>query len=235
MRAMKLRLPDKPTKLLLKSERAPTNTVIISEKREGCFLQTLNCGCIVIITVLVVFLIIVFCVLRTMKEDYSAFKNENQKAENSAPLNAWKVGHDKDDLTDENFYYIYCDGLHIEDGIIDYTPRLAFRLSEKPRAADSLQSAECILVIEPEAIPRGGCAAAVRIDSKPIEQVALTPGQKRSSLFLPAGFAKRLDGARTLIVRFETSLGKVRTLRFNLGGVSHHALVQKMRREISTR
>lgn len=217
-------------------------TVIIREKRGGC-------GCVFIALLAIATAVVwaLYCIGK--KEDRKIeksiefdcarrgveYKPLDPDVENSAPIDAWTTGHQRDDLTDEDFYYIYCDGLQIEEDFLDYTPRLFLKLSRPPRAADTLQSADCLIVIETDAIRRDGCAAVVRIDAKPPEQVMLTPGQNRSSLFLPAGFAKRLDGARTLIVRFETSLGAVRTLRFNLGGVSHHALVQKMRREISTR
>ena len=149
----------------------------------------------------------------------------------ASPADAWRVGRSRDDMTDAVTYIMALDGLKIEEGILEYTPRLVIQLSQAALRSGDFSSAECLVAIEPEAVKRAGVVADVRIDQNPVEKISMSAGQKRSSVFFPNGFAKRLDGARTLIVRFETSLGSVRTLRFNIGGVALDSLVQKLKRE----
>lgn len=218
-------------------------TIIIKEKRTGC-------GCVggalaVLATIAAVVLLILYGVGKSALDDLDkeiAFDRSQRgetsngvalhaAAAQSTPSSAWKVGRSRDDMTDVVTYILSLEGLRIEEGIFDYTPRLVFQLPQSARLSGDFSGAECCVWIEPEAIKRTGVVAEIRIDQKPVEKILLMPGQNRSAVFLPSGFVKRLDGARTLIVRLETSLGKVRTLRFNLGGVTLDALAKKLKRE----
>lgn len=212
--------------------------VVVKERRSGC-----GCGVIALLAIVagVLFFIYIWGQGEFKKiEEREAFDRAQRGAAPVAPTtdtpppspsDAWKVGRSRDDMTDKVTYILSLNGLRVEDGIINYTPRLVLQLPQSARTSGDFSGAECGVWIEPEAIKRTGVVAEVRIDQKPAEKILLLPGQNRSAVFLPSGFAKRLDGSRTLIVRLETSLGKVRTFRFNLGGVSFYTLAKKLKRD----
>lgn len=207
------------------SPAQPGQIIVIREKRRGC-----GCGLLLLLAVAVGAL----TVHRWYRgeaariEARAKFDRTQRAAPTSPPApqtqaphadgegDAWTVQLHRDKISDAETIICHIAGLHIEDGIIDYTPRLVVRI---PRGAP-LSAAVCYLLIEPEAIARGGTMADVRVDRQPAETMELTPGANRSAVFLPDGFAPRLDGAQTLVVRLTTSLGNTRTLCFTLGGVS---------------
>ena len=223
-----------------KGRKMADKVIVVKERRSGC-----GCGGLALLALVAVVGFVVYTWSEAENRKMAArdaFDRSqrgaapsgaalNADATPSTPSSAWKVGRSRDDMTDAVTYILALDGLRIEDGIVNYTPRLALQLPQSARTSGDFSAAECIVRIEPEAIHRSGVTAEVRFDQNPVEKIALEAGQDRSSVFFPAGFVKRLDGARTLIVRFDTSLGKVRTLRFNLGGVTLDALAKKLKRE----
>lgn len=212
--------------------------ILVKERRSGC-----GCAGLALLAIVAVVGVMIYSWAKNERRDMAARDafDKSQRGDSAvvlpsnpapaSPADAWRVGRSRDDMTDAVTYIMALDGLKIKEGILEYTPRLAIQLSQAALISGDFSSAECIVSIEPEAVKRAGVVADVRIDQNPVEKISMSAGQKRSSVFFPDGFAKRLDGARTLIVRFETSLGSVRTLRFNLGGITLDSLVQKAKRE----
>lgn len=198
--------------------------IVVKERRSGC-----GCGALVLLAVLVFagLSLVKWAHQENAKMDAEiSFARAQAKAPKdavthkevsrpTAAKSAWQKQSKRDEFTDKTRTFYSLAGLPVEDGIIDYTPHLVLIVDE----GRSIAAADCAIMIDPEAIQCSGTTGEVRIDRRPSETVALTPANSRSGAYFPAGFASRLDGAQTLVVRFETSLGRVRTLRFSLGGV----------------
>lgn len=217
-------------------------TIIIKEQREGCFLRTLNFGCAIfalIVVLLLAALAWAFIIAHRARENQSrapapraAKTTQTAAAPEKAPpspSSAWHVAQHKDAITDEVSFFLVLDGDPIKAGVIEYTPQLVLKVPRGTNGAGDSAAAESGIKISPEAIKRQGVVADVRIDQNAAESIALTPSESRDVVFFPADFTKRLDGARTLVVRLTTSLGNTRTYRFNLGGVSHYTLGKKIK------
>lgn len=196
----------------------PGQIVVIREKRRGC-----GCGSLLLLAGVAIVALTIHGWYLTERDRIEA-REKFDRAQRDAPQapradaqrDAWSAQLHRDEISDAETIFCHIAGVPIEDGLIDYIPRLVVRI---PRGAP-LSKAICYLLIEPEAIARGGTMADVRVDRQPAETLELTPGANRSAVFLPDGFAPRLDGAQTLVVRLTTSLGYTRTLRFTLGGAS---------------
>lgn len=235
LRAMKIKVPP--------HDSAPQGqTIIIKEQREGCFLQTLNLGCAIFALIVVLLLAALAWAIMTAsraRENQSrapaprAAKTTQAAAAPEkappSPSSAWIVAQHKDAITDEVSFFLVLDGDPIKDGLIEYTPQLVLKVPRGTDGAGDFAAAESAIKISPEAVKRQGVVADVRINQNAAESIALTPSESRDVVFFPANFTKRLDGARTLVVRLTTSLGNTRTYRFNLGGVSHYTLGKKIK------
>lgn len=225
-------------------------TIIIKEQREGCFLQALNLGCAIFALIVVLLLAALAWAIiaahrarenqsrapapRAAKATQTATAKTTQTAAEPekappSPSDAWLVAQHKDAITDEVSFFLVLDGDPIKDGLIEYTPQLVLKVPRGTDGAGDFAAAESGIKISPEAIKRQGVVADVRINQNAAESIALAPSESRDVVFFPADFTKRLDGARTLLVRLTTSLGNTRTYRFNLGGVSHYTLGKKIK------
>lgn len=217
--------------------------IVVKEHRTGC-----GCGFLALILIVGVIGFLVYtwgqAENREMERREAFEKSQRGKSvteqspvrsseKTATPSDVWRVAQHRDEITDAVSYLLVLDGLRISEGIIDYVPRLVIALPQTARLSGDFSDAECYVNMDVEAIRRDGVVADVRINSDPAEKVCLTPSQNRHAAFLPKDYVKRLDGARTLIVRLETSLGNVRTYKFNLQGVSFYTLAKKLKRETS--
>lgn len=215
-------------------------TIIIKEKRSGC-------GCVggalaVIGAIVAVALLVVYGIGKSALNDIDkriAFDEARKSAGSSRPsasgvdtsasasapgaFPAWRFGRYSDPMSDETSYIYTLDGLRVAiDSLVDYVPRLVLQLSpvQFSRSSNSvtLFKREVLVGIETEGMHRDKQPLEYRIDNaEPVSIDAPTTTDRRGA-FLPSAVFAKLDGAKTLVVRFETTLGEVRVLRFNLSG-----------------
>jgi len=210
-------------------------TIIIKEKRSGC-----GCigGALAVLGVIVVFiLLVVYAIGKSAADDFEkeiAFDNA-RKAGSSSPsasasttsapgvFSAWKSGRHVDPMSDEVTYIYALDGLRVDvDALVSYVPRLVIQLEpvQFSRSSNSvtLFKREVLVKIETEGMRRGSHELEYRIDDADPATVSANTTDDRSGAFLPSAIFSKLDGAKTLVVRFQTTLGATRTLRFNVSG-----------------
>lgn len=132
----------------------------------------------------------------------------------------WKISSKADEITDEVFYLIDTDGTRVEThpGVY-YTPGLCFKVRPQGLNADGkmLHKTDALIMID-EGLHRGSTEIITRFDkAKPTTQIWPTSTSRRAA-FAPNGFAfmRSVAGATNLTVRFETTLGHVRTIKFSV-------------------
>lgn len=135
----------------------------------------------------------------------------------------WKISSAADEITDEVFYYIDTAGTRVEThpGVY-YTPGLCFKICPQNLTAEGKMRYKCDALISiDEGFTRGETEIITRFDrAKPTTQSWPTSTSRRAA-FAPNGlaFMRSVSGATNLTVRFETTLGHVRTIKFSVADI----------------
>ena len=233
-------------------------TIIVKERGEGCFLQTLNIGCaIVFLVIAAIVAFAVFIWYEAQPETQSSRatpapspvaapvaspKNEPAKptavpvatpqaspvvapatpppAPPKSPLARWEVFKKVDEMTDATTYLFTLDGERVDiNDFVSYTPKLVIRITpQSVLCGVPKYSQNVAIMIETEGFHREVQEVTIRVDSLEPVTGNLQTSTSRSAVFLPESALKSLDGSKRLALRFTTTLGAVRTLKFNLDG-----------------
>lgn len=133
----------------------------------------------------------------------------------------WSVVTSTDPMTDAVSYLIGTDG--DEYAVSEYTkatPSLVIRISPEscdPKTGRIVADQDVMITFKPDAIRRDGTTALVRFDKSKAEPWTCSASTSRQAAFVeraPA-FIARLKKSREIYIRFETTLGAIRTLRFD--------------------
>ena len=132
----------------------------------------------------------------------------------------WKISSAADEITDEVYYLIDTDGTSVETHPgVNYTPSLCFKVRPQGLNADGkmLHKTDALIIID-EGLHRGSTEIITRFDrAKPTTHSWPTSTSRRAA-FAPNGFAfmRSVAAATNLTVRFTTTLGHVRTIKFSV-------------------
>lgn len=152
-------------------------------------------------------------------------------APDSSALPGWRIASRRDEMTDKMAYYFALDGLRVSDGLVEYVPRLIIKAVAK--SVDPLQySTEAVVRIETEGMARNAQKVVYRFGRSEAVTATLKTSTDRHSVFLPDGALQSLDGAPTFALRFTTTLGDVRTLRFTTQGFTLANFERELVRQI---
>lgn len=135
-------------------------------------------------------------------------------------LAEWKLETDTDPITDKISYTLHRPGENVSDPSfnLSYSPHLCVRVSALPTDTDLLHSLEIYFTIETEGLRRGRSSVIVRIDKSKAEDIAITSSTDRRAGFFtdPISLLDRMFDSSTLIIRYTTTLGHIRTTTFKL-------------------
>lgn len=217
-------------------------TIIIKERREGCFLQTLNLGCAIVIgIVLLVVGVLFFTVVRPA---FTKARAEAQRAVSSsgkglqpaaAPTAAPTAQKPKPKTTDLYFFQESKDAMTDAAryifawksekslqpfSLIDESIILRFSPTQVSRSSHKMKyEIECIIHADFSYVGRDKTTATVRFDDKPARAWKCSPSTTGEGLFIDdaRGFLSEIAYARRCRVRFDDFGGKQHDLDFNLG------------------
>lgn len=224
-------------------------TIIVKGGKEGCFLQTLNCGCIVLFSLLALIVFGIFWFFGGSKayrnakamargekpaaaETTATAKTTPTASEDSGKLNGWQIVRSTDEISDETSYIFALRGLRVTDGnLVEYYPRLIIQAKPKfaPGSANHVEyTARVAVKIEADRFKRDRQEVTLRIDRCEPQTGTLETSDTRECVFLPSNTLAALDGSNTLVLRFTSTLGNTRTLKFNLTGFTVAALEKEL-------
>ena len=137
-----------------------------------------------------------------------------------SPLARWEVFKKVDEMTDATTYLFTLDGERVDiNDFVSYTPKLVIRITpQSVLCGVPKYSQDVAIMIETEGFHREVQEVTIRVDSLEPVTGNLQTSTSRRAVFLPEGALKSLDGSKRLALRFTTTLGAVRTLKFNLEG-----------------
>ena len=138
---------------------------------------------------------------------------------------SWQINTITDEMTDVTSYAISTAGTEVDTGmIVKYQPWLHFRIT--PVAFDREKNqmhyrAETFFAIEHEGLKRGSTDAMIRYDKHPAETVTVTTSTERRAGFFKPGmdYLQKALSATNVTIRYTTTLGGIRTSRFNVSGL----------------
>ena len=213
-------------------------TIIIKEQREGCFLQTLNLGCAIVIgIVLLVVGVLFFAVVRPA---FTKARAEAQRAASSsgkglqpaaAPsakkpqpktTDLYFFQESKDAMTDAARYIFAWKSEKSREpfSLADESLILRFSPTQVERSTHKMKyEIECIIHADFSYVGRDKTAATVRFDDKPARSWKCSPSTTGEGLFIDdaRGFLSEIAYARRCRVRFDDFGGQQHDLDFNLG------------------
>ena len=138
----------------------------------------------------------------------------------------WTIVPTTDEMTDVTKYCIVTTGepVAITD-FLNYTPELYFRITPVDYNAKTdkmFYRSEAFFAIQTEGLRRGESPVKIRFDRKPVQDVTVTASTERRAGFFgnPSGFISEATASTNLLVRFTTTLGAVRTLKFRVDGLT---------------
>lgn len=141
------------------------------------------------------------------------------------PARAWQIEKHADEMTDQIYYAIYTTGTVVRiNELVAYTPQLQIRLH--PKMLDSqgrmLGKFEALFAISIECLTRKTTDVTTRFDSLPPKTETWTTSTERHGAFSPdpSDFVARLKSASSLRVRYTTTLGDIRTTKFDLANLT---------------
>jgi hypothetical protein len=145
----------------------------------------------------------------------------------------WQINTITDEMTDVTSYAISTAGTEVDTGmIVKYRPWLHFRIT--PVAFDREKNQmhyrpEVFFAIETEGLKRGSAEVAIRFDKRPAETVTVTTSTERRAGFFTPGldYLDKALSATNVTIRYVTTLGSVRTSRFNVSGLQDQILSVK--------
>lgn len=144
----------------------------------------------------------------------------------------WKAQKNTDELTDKITFTFYTPGTRVEiDELLHYLPLLVVNVipSHYDIQDTSVSYAYKVgVVIETEGFMRDRTPVAYRIDDRPATaEMFETSSDRRTAFFPKSNLLAEMKNAKTLIVRYETTLGNVRTTTFELEGLADAIAAQK--------
>ena len=148
----------------------------------------------------------------------------------------WKVETHIDEMTDVLQYIVWTTGTVVQiNTLLDYTPQLQLRLTSPvyESGTDALSAKiEMLLVIETEGLSRSGAEVLYRIDNEDAVHEIWSPSTERRGAFSPhpRNLYKKLKNAKTLRIRYITTLGDIRTTCFDVSGID--LATQKIKEEL---
>jgi len=228
---MKIKVPPR--------QAAPQGqTIIIKEQREGCFLQTLNLGCAIVIgIVLIIFGVLFFAVVRP---GYSKARAEANRSASSSGRSLQPAAapsaqqhqpkttdlfffkESKDAMTDAAQYiFAWKSKKSLEPfSLIDEAVVLRFSPTQVERSTHKMKyDVECIIHADFSYVGRNKTTATVRFDDKTARAWKCSPSTTGEGLFVDdaRGFLSEIAKARRCRVRFDDFGGQQHDLDFNLG------------------
>lgn len=212
-------------------------TIVIKEQREGCFLQTLNLGCAIVIGIVLLVGVLLFVFARPA---FNKARDEAKRAAmsgdavrpstpvastaRSAPktTDLYRFSESKDAMTDAARYIFAWKSERSREpfSLIDEAIVLRFTPSEVARSTHKMKyEIECIVHADFSYVGRDKTAATVRFDDKPARTWKCTPSTTGEGLFIDdaRGFLSEIAYARRCRVRFDDFGGRQHDLDFNLG------------------
>ena len=213
-------------------------TIIIKEQREGCFLQTLNLGCAIVIgIVLLVVGVLFFAVVRpaftkARAEAQRAASSSGKGLQPAAAPSAQKpqpkttdlyfFQESKDAMTDAARYIFAWKSEKSREpfSLIDEAIVLRFSPTQVERSTHKMKyEIECIIHADFSYVGRDKTTATVRFDDKPARSWKCSPSTTGEGLFIDdaRGFLSEIAYARRCRVRFDDFGGQQHDLDFNLG------------------
>ena len=213
-------------------------TIIIKEQREGCFLQTLNLGCAIVIgIVLLVVGVLFFTVVRPAStkaraEAQRAASSSGKGLQPAAAPSAKKpqpkttdlyfFKESKDAMTDAARYIFAWKSEKSREpfSLIDEAIVLRFSPTQVERSTHKMKyEIECIIHADFSYVGRDKTTATVRFDDKPARAWKCSPSTTGEGLFIDdaRGFLSEIAYARRCRVRFDDFGGQQHDLDFNLG------------------
>ena len=154
----------------------------------------------------------------------------------------WQINTITDEMTDVTSYAISTAGTEVDTGmIVKYQPWLHFRIT--PISYDRTKNlmhyrAETFFAIEHEGLKRGSTEAMIRFDKQPAQTVTVTTSTERRAGFFTPGldYLQKARSATNVTIRYTTTLGGIRTSRFNVSGLQDQILsVKKLHAESLTK
>lgn len=214
-------------------------TIIIKEQREGCFLRTLNFGCVVVVLVVVgVVALLVWAPFssgfrkgREMAQQRAASSSGKGLQPAAAPsakkpqpktTDLYFFQESKDAMTDAARYiFAWKSEKSLQPfSLIDEAVVLRFSPTQVERSTHKMKyEIECIIHADFSYVGRDKTTATVRFDDKPARAWKCSPSTTGEGLFIDdaRGFLSEIAYARRCRVRFDDFGGQQHDLDFNLG------------------
>lgn len=145
---------------------------------------------------------------------------------------AWKTTKVVDEMTDMTKYCISTEGTKIQvNNLLSYTPLMCVRITPKyfDSATDTmLYTHEQFFTIESEGLKRSGDEFQLRFDASPAETFQYSASTDRRAGFFCDDVYKRIMTSTNVLLRFETTLGDIRTTRFQTVGLREELMKLKV-------
>lgn len=143
-----------------------------------------------------------------------------------SPVHAdWTIVTVDDPMTDAKKYSIVTQGDAVKlTDFMQYVPELYVRVTPISYDAktDRLKySSEVFFAIQTEGLRRGESPAKIRFDKNPAEDVTFTAStDRRAGFFANTNhLIAQMSTSTNLLIRFSTTLGAVRTIKFPVAGL----------------
>ena len=138
----------------------------------------------------------------------------------------WNIDEKTDEMTDEKSYFVSCRGSMVaEADMIGYRPALVLKVMPKKKTDTGamLYNGDLMFMVETDAFRRNHDEIALRFNrDKPVVETWDT-STDRHALFAPdwKTTLRKLSASTNLTVRYVTTLGHVRTTRFETAGLTN--------------
>lgn len=135
----------------------------------------------------------------------------------------WQSKTTTDPITDERAVTIAAPGDKIlMSDFLDYVPYICIRIQPHKRKPGKFE-AETYFAIQTEGIRRGDSEIIVRFDRDKARTETVTASTDRRAGFFarPAPLVREMLAHTNMTIRYETTLGNIRTTTFNLSNLSN--------------
>ena len=131
----------------------------------------------------------------------------------------WKIATENDPITDDRQALAYTKGTTVDGSTFDYQPILGVMLTQ---AKSGKMTVDAMISIQTDGLRRRSTQVTYRLDSSDAVTVNAETSSDRRTAYIPnpVKFASDMKAHTNLTVRYTTTLGAVRTTRFNLAGLS---------------
>ena len=150
---------------------------------------------------------------------------------------AWTVEKHIDEMTDARTYIIWTTGTVVQvNSLVSYVPQLQFRIRPVTWYAMLNQlkfSCEAAFAIETEGFTRNGVPVMLRLDDEKPYSETWNPSTDRRVAFSPTPqpFLALAREKKMLRIRYGTTLGDIRTTRFELAGLD--GAIAELKRQVA--